>query len=218
MKYKNLMFDLDGTLTDPAVGITNSIAYALRKMDIPVPSFEVLCRHIGPPLAKSLCEHYDLSEAEGLHALELYREYFGDRGIFENEVYSGIPELLSEMKAQGRRIYMATSKPEPYAIRIAEHFGFAKYFDRIAGSTMTEDRVKKADVIAYLAELEGFDPAVDTLMIGDREHDVLGAKEHGAPCAAVLYGYGSRDELEGAGAEYIVKTVGELRELLIADK
>lgn len=218
MKFKNLMFDLDGTLTDPAEGITNSIAYALRKMDIPVPSFEVLCRHIGPPLAKSLCEHYDLTEEGGLHALALYREYFGDRGIFENKVYDGIPELLSEMRAQGRRIYMATSKPEPYAIRIAEHFGFAKYFDRIAGSTMTEERTKKADVIAYLAELEGFDPAVDTLMIGDREHDVLGAKEHGAPCAAVLYGYGSREELEGAGADYIVSTVDELRELLLADK
>lgn len=218
MKFKNLMFDLDGTLTDPAEGITNSIAYALRKMDIPVPSFEVLCRHIGPPLAKSLCEHYDLTEEGGLHALALYREYFGDRGIFENKVYDGIPELLLEMKAQGRRIYMATSKPEPYAIRIAEHFGFAKYFDRIAGSTMTEERTRKADVIAYLAELEGFDPAVDTLMIGDREHDVLGAKEHGSPCAAVLYGYGSREELEGAGATYTVKTVAELRELLLADK
>ncbi|MBE6641824.1 MAG: HAD family hydrolase [Ruminococcaceae bacterium] len=217
MKYKNLMFDLDGTLTDPALGITNSIAYALRKMEIPVPPFEVLCRHIGPPLMQSLMYHYGLDENGGKKALELYREYFGDRGIFENAVYTGIPELLCEMKKQGRKIYMATSKPEPYAIRIAEHFGFAKYFDRIAGSTMTEERTKKADVIAYLAELEGFDPADSTLMIGDREHDVLGAKQHGAPCAAVLYGYGSREELAGAGAEYLVGTVAELRALLNAD-
>jgi phosphoglycolate phosphatase len=149
MKYKNLMFDLDGTLTDPALGITNSIAYALRKMDIPVPSFEVLCRHIGPPLAKSLCEHYDLTEEEGLHALSLYREYFGDRGIFENKVYDGIPELLAEMKAQGRKIYMATSKPEPYAIRIAEHFGFAKYFELICGAPVGDEAAAKKKFDLY---------------------------------------------------------------------
>ena len=214
MKYKNLMFDLDGTLTDPALGITNSVAYALRKMNIPVPSYEKLCKHIGPPLMRSFCSFYGLSDAEGERALALYREYFGDRGIFENAVYDGIPHLLAEMKNQGRKIYMATSKPEPYAIRIAEHFGFAHYFDRIAGSTMTEARTNKADVIAYLAELEGFDPAVDTLMIGDREHDVLGAKAHGAPCAAVLYGYGSREELENAGADFIVDTVADLEKFI----
>ena len=214
MQYKNIMFDLDGTLTDPAEGITNSIAYALRKMNIPVPSFEALCKHIGPPLLESYEVYYGIKGEDGFEALRLYREYFADKGIFENRLYDGIPELLRRLKAEGRKIYMATSKPEPYAIRIAEHFGIAQYFDRIAGSTMTEERNKKGEVIDYLAKLEGFDPAKDTLMVGDREHDVLGAAENGAPCIAVLYGYGSKAELENAGAKYLVESVEELSSLL----
>lgn len=215
MKYEILMFDLDGTLTDPAEGITNSVAHSLRKFGIEPPSAAELYKFIGPPLLDSYEKYYGLKGEDGVLAVKYYREHFTDIGLFENELYEGIPEMLFALKSAGKKLYIATSKPEPFAVRIAEHFKIDKYFNFIAGSTLTEKRTKKTDVIAYLGEKEGFDPKT-ALMVGDREHDVIGAKENGAPCVGVLYGYGSRKELEDAGAAYIVKTTKELKALLLS--
>ena len=137
--------------------------------------------------------------------MEYYREYYRDKGIFENEVYDGIPELLQELKAAGLKVIMATSKPETFAVTIAEHFGISRYFDFIGGSLMDGSRTKKSEVIEYvLDEAEVYDRST-VLMIGDRDYDILGAKEAGVHSMGVLYGYGSREELMAEGADFIVE-------------
>ncbi len=211
--YKTILFDLDGTLTDPAEGITNSVAYALEKYGIKVEDKKTLNCFIGPPLNDSFMKYYGFTPEKAMEAIWVYREYFRDKGIFENEVYEGVPQLLEKIKQSGRKIVLATSKPEEFALRILEHFDLIKYFDVVAGASMDEKRNKKGDVISYAMEKGGFS-AENAVMIGDREHDVLGAKENGLPSIGVLYGYGSREELEQAGADYIAETVEDIFELL----
>lgn len=211
--YKTIFFDLDGTLTDPAEGITNSVAYALEKYGIKVEDKKTLNCFIGPPLNDSFMKYYGFTPEKAMEAIWVYREYFRDKGIFENEVYEGVPQLLEKIKQSGRKIVLATSKPEEFALRILEHFNLSKYFDVVAGASMDEKRNKKGDVISYAMEKGGFS-AENAVMIGDREHDVLGAKENGLPSIGVLYGYGSREELEQAGADYIAETVEDIFELL----
>ena len=211
--YHHLLFDLDGTLTDPGEGITNSVAYALKKRDIEVTDRQELNRFIGPPLTKSFMQYYGLSEEDATRAVTDYREYFVPHGMFENEVYDGIDALLAKLKADGRRLIVATSKPEKFAIQILEHFDLLSYFDRVYGATMDLTRSKKGDIIAYALEKENISPD-NALMIGDRHHDIDGAHENGLAAVGVLYGYGDRAEHEAAGAEYIVATVQELGELL----
>lgn len=204
-----ILFDLDGTLTDPGIGITNSVMHALEKMGFPVPEREKLYPFIGPPLVWSFMNFYGCTEEEAKLGVKYYREYFTDTGIFENRVYDGIPETLAALRAAGKTVVMATSKPEDFARRIAERFDLARWFDFIAGSLMDETRTSKAEVIAYALESLGAKPE-DCLMIGDREHDVLGAAAHGIPCLGVLYGYGSREELLGAGAVGVVEAPEEI--------
>ena len=211
--YQHLLFDLDGTLTDPGEGITNSVAYALQKRGIEVADRSELYRFIGPPLAKSFMQYYGLSEADATQAVTDYREYFVPHGMFENKVYAGIPECLAALTASGKRLIVATSKPEKFAIQILEHFGLLPYFDRVYGATMDLSRSKKGDIIAYALSEEKISPD-KALMIGDRHHDIDGAHENGLAAVGVLYGYGDREEHEAAGAEFIVATVGELGELL----
>lgn len=211
--YKNVLFDLDGTLTEPAEGITNSVAYALRKFGIEEERRKLL-RFIGPPLRDSFMEYYGFSEQESELAVAYYREYFRAGGIFENRVYDGIEELLDELKREGKTIVLATSKPEEFAAMILEHFDLMKYFDFVAGATMDETRNAKADVIRYALEKAGIADARSAVMVGDRKHDVMGARENGLNSIGVLYGYGDRKELEAAGATYIVETVTELRNFL----
>ncbi|MBE6621199.1 MAG: HAD family hydrolase [Ruminococcaceae bacterium] len=211
--YSHLLFDLDGTLTDPGEGITNSVAYALKKRGIAVIDRSELYRFIGPPLTKSFMQYYGLSEEDATQAVADYREYFVPHGMFENKVYDGIADLLSDLKAGGKRLIVATSKPEKFAIQILEHFGLLSYFDRVYGATMDLSRSKKGDIIAYALAAE--DISCDrALMIGDRHHDIDGAHENGLAAVGVLYGYGDREEHEAAGAEYIVSSVEELKELL----
>lgn len=212
--YKTLLFDLDGTLTDPGEGITNSVAYALRCFGITPPPREALHPFIGPPLVDSFQKYYELSHEDALKAVDCYREYYRDRGIFENALYAGIDELLRDLRAHGYQIILATSKPEQFAIQILDHFGILPYFHHVAGALMDESRTKKSEVIAHALAISGADPS-STLMIGDREYDVLGAKEFGIPTVGVLFGYGSREELEAAGAAHIAETVPALRELLL---
>ena len=208
-----LFFDLDGTLTDPGVGITNSVAYALRKFGIEVPPREKLYTFIGPPLYDSFKELFGLSHEDAETAVTYYREYFAPIGKLENTVYDGIPEMLESLKADGRTLVVATSKPEKFALEILAHFDLLKYFDKVYGATMDEKRNTKDAVIAYALD-EMKLSACDVLMIGDRKYDIEGAHKNGMEAVGVLYGYGDRAEFEKEGAEYIAADVKELYELL----
>lgn len=210
MKYQTILFDLDGTLTDPGEGITRSVAYALESFGIHVPDRKVLYPFIGPPLLDSFMELYGFSQEKARQAIEKYREYFGRQGIFENELYPGVPEALEQLKKAGARLVLATSKPEPYAKEILEHFHLMGYFDFLSGSQLDGTRSKKGEVIAHALHHCGKGPAEKALMVGDRKHDVQGALENHIPCAGVLYGYGSREELEQAGAQWIVEKPAHL--------
>lgn len=212
-KYQYILFDLDGTITDPGLGITNSVMHALNKFGIS-DKRENLYKFIGPPLAQSFQNYYDFDEEKAQLGIQYYREYYAVDGIFENIVYDGVEQMLKNLKQDGKKILMATSKPEKFAKQILKHFKLDQYFDYVAGATMDEKRVRKADVISYALESYGIQNLDEVLMVGDREHDVLGAKEVGIDCVGVLYGYGDREELEKAGAKYIVETVEELAKVL----
>ena len=212
--YDTILFDLDGTLTDPGEGITNSVAYALKKYDIEVSDRSELYKFIGPPLKDSFMKYYGFDEAKAEEAIACYREYFRDTGIFENKVYDGVEDMLSELYADGKRLILATSKPEIFAVRILEHFGLSKYFAVMAGASMDSSRSKKGDVIAYAISLcDNFDKD-RAIMIGDREHDIIGAKENGLKSIGVLYGYGDETELKAAGADYIVSLPQDILKLI----
>ncbi len=213
MTWKNVLFDLDGTLTDPAEGITNALMHAQRRLGMEVSPREALYVFIGPPLIETFMGEWSLTRAESEQALLYYREYFIDRGIFENVPYEGIGSCLADLQAAGLRLFVATSKPEPLSLRILEHFDLLQYFEAVAGSTMDEQRTKKGEVIAYALDTYHLDPS-ETVMVGDRKHDVLGARENGLPCIGVLYGYGSRAELTEAGAAALAADLGELSALL----
>ncbi len=211
---KYILFDLDGTLTDAAPGITNSVKYALRKFGVEETDEARLRACLGPPLITSFTEIFGLSGPDAEKAVEYYREYFRPKGIFENKVYAGVPLLLQKLKAQGKTLIIATSKPEPFAIKIAEHFRLAEYFDLIAGSNLDNTRCKKAQVIDYALETLGITDRSHAVMIGDREHDIIGAKETGLRSIGVLYGYAAPGELENAGADFIAQTPEDIYNII----
>ncbi len=217
MRYQYILFDLDGTLTDPALGITNSIIYALKKYGIEVGERSELFKFIGPPLAESFEKYYGFSEEKAKQAVEYFREYYRDQGIFENVVYDGVEELLKTLKEKNKQLLVATTKPEVFAKQILEHFAIAQYFSFIAGSNLDGTRVKKDEVIAYALESCKITDLAKTIMIGDREHDVLGAKKIGIASIGVLFGYGDRVEQEKAGADYIVERVDEIEKIVCAE-
>lgn len=209
-KYDVVLFDLDGTLTDPGMGITNSVMHALKKYGIEVEDRKTLYKFIGPPLIESFEKYYGFSHEEAVKSVDYYREYYRDRGIYENTVYDGIENLLAYLSENGKKIILATSKPEPFAKEILRHFGLDKYFLFAAGSTMSETRTNKAEVIEYaLAECSITDKST-VVMVGDREHDIIGANKNSVDSIGVLFGYGSREELEAAGATYIAETVEDI--------
>lgn len=214
LKYKYLFFDLDGTLTDSAEGIVNSVEYALNKFGILVEDKNELKHFVGPPLVDAFMECYGFSRADADQAVVYYRERFRDIGIFENAVYEGIPTLLESLKNKGYKLLIATSKPEEFAKRIADHFDLTKYFLRIAGATFDGKISSKKEVIEYAISLLGNPDKASILMIGDRHHDTEGASAVGIDSLGVLYGYGSREELEKAGATYIAETVGDIERFL----
>jgi phosphoglycolate phosphatase len=211
--YQYLFFDLDGTLTDPGEGITNSVAYALDKFGITVTDRASLYPFIGPPLVDSFMKFYGFSHEDAERAVVCYREYFRDRGIFENRLYEGIPEALKALKDAGKTLVIATSKPEPFAKRIVEHFGLSPYFTLVAGASFDETRSEKWDVIEYAMDSLKLTDRSEIVMIGDRKHDIIGAKKTGLDSVGVLWGYGDREELTSAGAEIIFDTVGQLTSL-----
>ena len=208
--FDYLFFDLDGTLTDPAQGITNSFVHALKYFGIEIPSYETLCTFIGPPLPETFKTQFGFDEQKVAEGVKKYREYFATKGLLENSVYPGIPELLAGLKAAGKKLVVATSKPEEYSVRIIEHFGLAQYFENVCGSLMDESRSKKDEVIAYAIERNHISDKSKILMIGDRKHDILRAKKIGLKSCGVLFGYGSRKELEEAGADFISENVSRL--------
>lgn len=211
---KYILFDLDGTLTDPKEGITNSVAYALKSFGMEVADKDSLIPFIGPPLVDSFQRFYGFDHEKALEAVEKYREYFSVKGIFQNAVYDGVPQMLASLKEDGRRLIIATSKPENYAREIISHFGLDKFFDHICGATMDESRNKKSAVVAYALETAGVIDKSDAVMVGDRLHDIEGAKANGLTSIGVLFGYGSKEELTKAGADALAASPEELLEIL----
>lgn len=208
--YKYVLFDLDGTLTNPEIGITNCVMYALEKFGIKVDDRKSLHPFIGPPLMYSFQEYCGLSKEESEQAVKYYRERFSVEGLYENEVYSGIEDLLKALKEKGKILILATSKPEEFAIRILKHFGLYEYFDYIAGATMDGSRGEKADVIRYAIEISNITNRFEAIMIGDRNYDIIGANENGLDSIGVLYGFGDYEELVDAGANYIADSVQDI--------
>ena len=204
-----IYFDLDGTLTDPKPGITRSIQYALQRLDHPtMPTEDELTWCIGPPLRTSFVRLLSAETSADL-AVSYYRERFSDIGLYENGVYDGIGEVLTSLCASGHRLFVATSKPHVFAERIIDHFGLRDHFERVFGSELDGTRVDKSHLLEYALKQASVDPA-KTLMIGDRSHDMVGAKNNGMKGIGVLYGYGSRDELLEAGAHHVCATPGAI--------
>ncbi|MBQ3063058.1 MAG: HAD family hydrolase [Clostridia bacterium] len=213
MDPKYILFDLDGTLTDPKEGITKSVAYALAQYGI-IEDPDNLTRFIGPPLHIAMRDWYGFGEEKAFEAVGHYRVYFSQKGIFENAVFDGVPEMLEKLKSKGKIISLCTSKPEIYARQILEHFDLIKYFDHICGATMDGTRSLKTDVVTYAVETCGITDKSEAVMVGDRHHDIEGGKANGLPTVGVLFGYGSREELTGAGADMLASTVSELYDIL----
>ncbi len=209
---RTVFFDLDGTLTDARPGILRSIQYALERLGRPIPPEEDLLWCIGPPLRDSFVKLLDDGAAAD-QAVSLYRERFGEVGLYENAVYPGVETLLSELNDSGWTVHVATSKAHVYARRIVEHFGLAAHFGQIFGAELSGERSDKGDLLEHALEVSGALPAW-SIMIGDRSHDMVGAGKNGLTGVGVLYGYGSREELVRAGARTVVSRVDELRGVL----
>ncbi len=216
MKKKYILFDLDGTLSDSAEGITKSVAYALEKFGI-YEDYRNLGFFVGPPLVDMFMEKYNMTEDDARLALKYFRERFEKKGIYENKAYDGIEEMLSKLSQNGKKLIVATSKPEKFARIIIERYGFSGYFTFVGGAAMDEkSRINKQQVIEYCLAQNNISEPDECIMVGDRFHDVEGASKHGIKTAGVLYGYGTREELLGAGAICVCKTPDELTSYLLS--
>lgn len=211
-----LLFDLDGTLTNPQEGITKCVQYALRAFQIEEPDLEKLVPFIGPPLIQSFMDFYGFTETQARQAVSVYRERFGTVGLFENYPYPGIANMLKQLQAQGKVLAVASSKPTIYVRRILEKFELAPYFQVIEGSNLDGTRVDKKEVIAEVLEQLGNPSSDQLLMIGDRKFDVIGAREMGFGCVGVRFGFAAPGELEDSGAVYIAETVDDLAQYLLS--
>ena len=214
LPYSAVLFDLDGTLTDPGPGITASVAYALARYGIEVPDRRELYPFIGPPLAESFSRFYGFSEEKAREAVEVYREYFSVRGLYENSVYDGIPEMLKALCERGAILAVASSKPEVFVKRILDHFSLTPFFTAIAGSELNNSRTDKHEVIEYLYRSFPLPDRAGAVMVGDRRHDVIGGHASSLPVVGVTYGYGSREELSEAGADRLADSVSDLAAIL----
>ena len=211
-----ILFDLDGTLTDSKTGIVRSAQYALESFGIKVENTNDLTRFIGPPLRQMFKELYNFNDANVERAVEKFRERYFSIGVYENEMYEGIDVLLCKLKDKGKTLFVATSKVTALANTVLSHFSIDSYFDFVGGAEMNGDRSEKTEVIKYTLEQNNITDLSSCIMIGDRKHDILGAKAFGMKSIGVLYGYGGFEELSEAGADYIVKDVNELSELLLS--
>ena len=211
--FKYIFLDLDGTLTDPFLGITNSVKYALKKFDIDKTNEELKC-FIGPPLRESFHEYYGMDPDTCEDAIKYYREYFSTKGLFENELYPFTVKTLAELKKMGLTIVLATSKPEKFSVEILKHFEIFDYFDFVSGSTMDKTRDNKTVIIKYAIDELNITNLDEILMVGDRHHDIVGAKDNGIKCCYVTYGYGSVDEANKYGANYIISDLLDLIDII----
>lgn len=214
--YRYLLFDLDGTLTDSAPGITRCVQYAMESLGFEEKDLSKLRCFVGPPLKDMFMEYCSWPEETARKAIEYYRERFQKKGIFENSVYEGIPEMLRKLSGRGLFLIVASSKPEKFVRIILEHFGIAAYFDEVVGASLDGKLSEKKDIIAEVFRRAKIteENRGEVLMIGDRKHDVIGAEQAGVDCLGVYYGFADPGELEEAGAKYIVNTVEEMDRLL----
>lgn len=214
-KYDIIAFDLDGTLTDPAHGLILSFEYGLKKMGVDYGTKESLKRFIGPPLYDEWRSEFGFSPEEATEALRLFREYFAVYGWWDNEMYEGVPEMLSRLKAAGKRIALATSKPEIFARQILNLFDIAKYFDFIGGASTDKTRDKKHEVLEYVLSGLGNPPCESVILVGDRKYDAEGARFVGIDSLGVTYGHGSSEEISAAGFNITVDSVSAIADVLI---
>ena len=214
MEY--ILMDLDGTLTDSKEGITKCLQYALQYFGVKVDDLSTLEKYIGPPLEQTFREGFGFGKEQAELAVEKYRERYVPKGMYENHLYAGIEEAVQRLKESDKVLIVATSKPEKFAVTILKYFGLDGYFDDICGADQAAGRNKKSEVIQYVLEKHELTDLSDVLMVGDRKYDVEGAQECGLQCMGVCYGFGSREELEEAGAAYIAETVEEMVQLLIS--
>lgn len=213
--YTTFLFDLDGTVTDPKKGIVNSVLYALEKVGIEELHVSELDSFIGPPIQQSFVERYNMNEGEVERAVFYFREYLKQRGLLENSVYEGIPNLLKQLKDTGNRLFIATSKPTIFARQVIEHFQLTNYFEDIIGSNLNGTRIKKEEIIAHILQQNERLNKEEVVMIGDRKHDIIGANHNGIASIGVLYGYGSENELIEVSATHIAKDIEELHHFCI---
>lgn len=214
--FEYILFDLDGTITDSGEGITKSVQYALKSFGIKVDNLKELNKFIGPPLKDSFKRYYNFNDEEAELGLIKYREYYADKGIYENKLYDGIVELLEALNNSGKKIVLATSKPEVYAKQILKYFNIDEYFAFVAGADFEETRVKKGEVIKYALKEAEISDLSKAIMVGDREHDIIGAKENNIKSIGVLFGFGDVVELTQARADYIAKDTRELLNTLLS--
>lgn len=214
MRKQHIFFDLDGTLTDSMPGITRAVQYALRHYGILIEDLNVLKPFVGPPLHESFMQYYGFPEPKAREAVLVFREYYNDIGWTQNEPYEGVREMLEGLLADGRTLYIATSKPEGIAGRVLDRFSLTKYFKFIGAAKEDNTRIRKNDVIDYVVESCGLEDRNEIVMVGDRSHDIAGAHKAGIEAIGVLYGYGSREELSGAEPEWITETPRTLMELV----
>ena len=210
----NIIFDLDGTLTESGTGIKNSVRYTLEHYGLPMEDDDSLNRYVGPPLMVSFRDYMKFPDEEIPEAIEVYRKYFVQYGMFQNQVYEGIRELLDGLQSADKRMFIATGKPTVYSRQILEHFGLASYFECVCGIGLDEAATEKDELITQVLEFAHLAPE-ECVMIGDRKFDMMGANKVGVIPIGVTYGYGSREELETAGAHTIVDSVEQLQELLL---
>lgn len=213
--YNPILFDLDGTLTDPGEGIRNSVAHALRYYGIQMSTAE-LNRFIGPPLAEGFQKFCGFSVGQAAEAVEHYREYYREKGMLENRVYDGIPELLAHLREAGKVLAVATSKPEVFACQILRHYRLDDCFQVIAGSELDGSRSKKHEVVTFALSRCPMSASGMAVLVGDRWHDVEGARQAGIDAVGVTFGYGSEEELLSAGAPSIAHSVTELEQILLS--
>lgn len=210
-----ILIDLDGTITNPKEGITKSVQYALRAMNIYIDDLDSLTKHIGPPLRDGFMEYYGFDEEKAERTVLKYREYYIEKGIYENKVYDGMERLLTRLKQAGKYLIVATSKPEELAVKVLENFHLEHYFDDICGATFDNKRESKDAVIRYAIEKNSITDSDGVVMVGDRKYDILGAKATGIASIGVLYGFGSEEELKEAGADHIVAAVDDIYDVII---
>ncbi|MGB3260040.1 HAD family hydrolase [Paenisporosarcina sp.] len=216
-KYKIILFDLDGTLSDPKIGITKSVQYALRKMGIIETDLNKLDCFIGPPLQTSFAENYNFNKENMEIAIDFYRERFKEKGMFENNLYPYIPTLLKSLKELDLTLVVATSKPTVFSEQILKYFNIDEYFDLVVGSNLDGTRAAKTEIIQYILDQYDEHELEDFIMIGDREHDIIGANNNGIDSIGVAYGYGTLQELNHSNPTYMVKNVEQLKEILIEE-